>query len=323
MLDYSSTFFFHRLNRDRSRGLAVDEQKKQTIFDAPKVIAIGIASPAATLLTSRFGIAGTLLGLALSAMILTAVADFLKVYLARTSHAAHAAATAATAATRVPGALKAPRVFPPSYLFWRKGRTRTKAPYHGFSSPPGGRWRRWSLLVGRSVVAAGISFLLGLGAVTALEHSAGKSLTCWVWEECPAQSSDEEGGGSSYKRTRPSIFGGGPSAGSGTASEVRPAGTQQGPTPPLGTLKDSSSKTPSKAAGPVDSSWGADDQRRDQSEQQQDSSYYYSQEEYEQQSSSTSNEEESQWREYRDGAPADGGEETTVEYEVSSVPWST
>jgi hypothetical protein len=297
----------------------VDEQKKQTIFDAPKVIAIGIASPAATLLTSRFGIAGTLLGLALSAMILTAVADFLKVYLARTSHAAHAAATAAT---RVPGALKAPRVFPPSYLFRRKGRTGTKAPYRGFSSPPGGRWRRWSLLVGRSVVAAGISFLLGLGAVTALEHSADKSLSCLVWEECSVESSDEEVGGSSNQSTRPSIFGGGPSAGSGTAAEVRPAGTQQGPTPPSGTLKDSSSRTPSKAAGSVDSSWGADDQRRDQSEQQQDSSYY-SQEEYEQQSSSTSTEEESQWREYQDGGPADGGEETRGEYEVSSVPWST
>src|SRR5215212_2626656 len=153
MLDYSSTFFFHRLNRDRSRGLTVDEQKKQTIFDAPKVIAIGIASPAATLLTSRFGIAGTLLGLALGAMILTAVADFLKVYLARSSHAA---------ATIMPGAIKAPRGFPTS-LFRRKGGARPKAPYRGFSSPPGGRWRRWSLLVGRSVVAAGISFLLGLG----------------------------------------------------------------------------------------------------------------------------------------------------------------
>jgi hypothetical protein len=249
----------------------------------------------------------------LGAMILTAVADFLKVYLARSSHAA---------ATMMPGAIKAPRGLP-TRLFRRKGRARPKAPYRGFSSPPGGRWRRWSLLVGRSVVAAGISFLLGLGAVTALEHSAGKSLTCWVWEECPAQSSDDEGGGSSDQSTRPSIFGGGPSAGSGTAAEVRPAGTQQGPTPPSGTLKDSSSQTPSKAAGSVDSSWGANDQRRDQSEQQQDSSYYYSQEEYEQQSSSTSNEEESQWREYRDGGPADGGEETTVEYEVSSVPWST
>jgi len=193
----------------------VDEQKKQTIFDAPKVIAIGIASPAATLLTSRFGIAGTLLGLALSAMILTAVADFLKVYLARTSHAAHAAATAAT---RVPGALKAPRVFPPSYLFRRKGRTGTKAAYRGFSSPPGGRWRRWSLFLGRSVVAAGISFLLGLGAVTALEQSAGKSLTCWVWEECPVQSSDDVDGGRAGQSTQPSIFGGGPSASSGNTT---------------------------------------------------------------------------------------------------------
>ena len=296
----------------------MDEQKKQTIFDPAKVIAIGIASPAATLLTSRFGIAGTLLGLALGAMILTAVADFLKVYLARTSHAA-----AHAAVTKVPGAMKAPRGFLPARLFRRKGRARPKALYRGFSSPRGGRWRQRSLLVGRSVVAAGISFLLGLGAITAIEHNAGKSLSCWVWEECPAQSSDEEGGGSSDQSTRPSIFGGGPSAGSGTAAEVRPAGTKQGPTPPSGTLKDSSSQTPSKAAGSVDSSWGADDQRRDQSEQQQDSSYYYSQEEYEQQSSSTSNEEESQWREYQDGAPADGGEETTVEYEVSSVPWST
>ncbi len=295
------------------------EQKKQTIFDAPKVIAIGIASPAATLLTSRFGIAGTLLGLALSAMILTAVADFLKVYLARTSHAAHAAATAAT---KVPGAVRAPRLLPPALLFRRKRRTGTKAPYRGFSSPPGGRWRRWSLLVGRSVVAAGISFLLGLGAVTALEHSAGKSLSCLVWEECPVQSSNDEGGGSSDQSTRPSIFGGGPGAGSGTAAEVRPAGTQQGPTPPSDTLKAPSPQTPSKGAGSVDSSWGAGDQRRDQSEQQEDSSYYYSEEEYERQSS-TSNEEESQWREYRDGDTVGGGEETTVEYEVSSVPWST
>jgi hypothetical protein len=298
----------------------VDEQKKQTIFDAPKVIAIGIASPAATLLTSRFGIAGTLLGLALSAMILTAVADFLKVYLARTSHAAHAAATAAT---RVPGALKAPRVFPPSYLFRRKGRTGTKAPYHGFSSPPGGRWRRWSLLVGRSVVAAGISFLLGLGAVTALEHSAGKSLTCWVWEECPVQSSDDVDGGRAGQSTQPSIFGGGPSTSSGTAPGVRPAGTQQRPAPTSVNLEAPSSQTPSKAAGSEGFYAGAGDRRRGQSEQQQ-GSYYYSSEEYEQQTSSPdSTMEESQRQEYRDSDSAGRGEKTSGEYGVPPVPWST
>ena len=291
----------------------MDEQKKQTIFDAPKVIAIGIASPAATLLTSRFGIAGTLLGLALGAMILTAVADFLKVYLARSSHAA---------ATMMPGAIKAPRGLP-TRLLRRKGRTGTKALYHGFSSPPGGRWRRWSLFMGRSVVAAGISFLLGLGALTAIEHSAGKSLTCWVWEECPVQSSDDVDGGRAGQSTQPSIFGGGPSASSGTAPEVRPAGTQQRPAPTSVNLEAPSSQTPSKAAGSEGFYAGAGDRRREQSEQQQ-GSYYYSSEEYEQQTSSPDNTmEESQRQEYRDSGSVGRGEETSGEYEVPPVPWST
>src|ERR687894_120418 len=117
----------------------MDEQKKETIFDPAKVIAIGIASPAATLLTSRFGVASTLLGLALSAMILTAMADFLKVYLARTSPAAVlAAAHAATA--KVPGVTKAPRGLL-ARLYRRKGRARPKVPYRGFSSHPPA-WRR-------------------------------------------------------------------------------------------------------------------------------------------------------------------------------------
>jgi hypothetical protein len=296
----------------------VDEQKKQTIFDPAKVIAIGIASPAASLLTSRFGIAGTVLGLALGAMILTAVADFLKVYLARTSH---------VAATKVPGAMKAPRGILPTRLFRRKGRARPKAPYQGFSSPPGGRWRRWSLLVGRSVVAAGISFFLGLGAVTAIEHSAGKSLSCWVWEECPAQSSStEEGVGSSDQSTRPSIFGGGPSVGSGAAAQgVRSAGPQQQPTATSGTPEVPSSQTPSKAAGSEGSGSGAGDQWREQSEQQQQQeSYYYYSEGYEQQSSAApSTTDETQWGEYRDGGSAGWRNGTTGEYEVPSAPWTT
>jgi hypothetical protein len=53
------------------------------IIDWPKILAVGIASPAATVVTSRFGVAGTLLGLALSAIFVTAAVDVLKVYLAR------------------------------------------------------------------------------------------------------------------------------------------------------------------------------------------------------------------------------------------------
>ena len=58
-------------------------QQQPTVFDLPKVLAVGIASPAAAAITARFGVAGTLIGLALSAVFITAAVDFLKVYLAR------------------------------------------------------------------------------------------------------------------------------------------------------------------------------------------------------------------------------------------------
>ena len=49
-----------------------------SIINLPKILAVGIASPAATLLTPHFGVAGTLLGLVVSAMFVTAAADLLK-----------------------------------------------------------------------------------------------------------------------------------------------------------------------------------------------------------------------------------------------------
>jgi len=89
---------------------SANDQPRQTILDPAKVVAIGIASPTAAFLTSRFGIAGTLVGLAASAVIITVVTDLLKVYLARTSqaaahtvaHAAHLAAHAAATTTKAP-----------------------------------------------------------------------------------------------------------------------------------------------------------------------------------------------------------------------------
>ena len=291
------------------------ERQKQTVFEPAKVIAIGIASPAAAFLTSRFGVASTLLGLALSAMILTAVADFLKVYLARTSQAAvHAATHAATA--KVPGVTKAPRGLL-ARLFRRKGRARPKAPHRGFSSPPPAwRRRRWFFLVGRSVVAAGISFVLALGVVTALELGEGKCLSCWAWEECAAEpsSADEGSETSEDKTTLASVFGGGGPTASSDASGVRP-----GAGPP-----QQRSATPSEAAGSEASGSAAGDRWWDQSEQQQrqQDSYYYS-EDYEQQSSSPSTTEEGQQREDRNGGFADRRNEITGEPEIPSVPWST
>jgi len=134
----------------------VKEQQKQTILDLPKVIAIGISSPVATVLTSRFGVAGTLMGLALSAVILTALADILKVYLAR------APATVA----KIPGGF-------PSRFSWRNIRSRSSAAFFRFSALPPARRR--SILIS-TVTAAGISFFVGLSVVTGLEAGVGKSL---------------------------------------------------------------------------------------------------------------------------------------------------
>jgi hypothetical protein len=140
------------------------------IINLPKILAVGIASPAATLLTSRFGVAGTLLGLVVSAMFVTAAADFLKVYLARIP----------SAVTTIPGGLKKKSLF-------RRVLERIKAPFSKFGSLP--RPQRRSILLG-SVVAAGVSILVGLIIITGLEFGVGKSLSCWVWDECPTEAAE-------------------------------------------------------------------------------------------------------------------------------------
>ncbi len=187
--------------------------QSQSIIDLPKILAVGIASPAATLLTSRFGVAGTLIGLVLSAMFLTFAADVLKVYLARVPGAV----------TTIPGGLR-------KKSFFRRVFEKMKMPFSKFGSLP--RPRRRSILIG-SVVAAGISILVGLIVVTALEFGVGKNLSCWVWDECAtessAQSSSRTGGGVS---TLPSILGGAPSAGTSIPQEEEegsPSNQQQQP----------------------------------------------------------------------------------------------
>ena len=183
----------------------MSEEQKQTILDLPKVIAVGIASPVATLLTSRFGIAGTLIGLAVGAVVITVIVDVLKVYLARVPGTV----------TTIPGGFK-------KRSSLRNLLERIWLPFSKFSSLK--RARRRSILIG-SIAAAGISFFVGLSAVTALEVGVGKSLSCWVWNEC-ATGSSANGGGASETSTLPSILGGGQSATSG-ALKVQPPPSQQ------------------------------------------------------------------------------------------------
>jgi hypothetical protein len=72
----------------------------------------------------------------------------------------------------------------------------------------------------RSVIAGGISFLLGLVIVTSLELGVGKSLSCWVWNECPEAAAYSSDGQASTTSTLPSILGGGSSVDTNTARDA-------------------------------------------------------------------------------------------------------
>ena len=191
--------------------------QQPSVFDLPKVLAVGIASPAAAAITARFGVAGTLIGLALSAVFVTAAVDFLKVYLARVPGAV----------TTIPGGFR-------KRSSLRNVFERMRRPFSKFASLP--RPRRRSILIG-SIVAAGISFVVGLVVVTGLELGVGKSLSCWVWDECSTEESSADDGSSESARasTLPSVLGGGQGASSSapqvevSPSVVSPSSPQQQP----------------------------------------------------------------------------------------------
>ena len=182
--------------------------QQPSVFDLPKVLAVGIASPAAAAITSRFGVAGTLIGLALSSVFITAAVDFLKVYLARVPGAV----------TTIPGGFR-------KRSSLRNVFERMRRPFSKFASLP--RPRRRSIVIG-SIAAAGISFAVGLIVVTGLELGVGKSLSCWVWDECSTEeSSADDSSESARASTLPSVLGGGQSASSIPQVEVSPSSPQQ------------------------------------------------------------------------------------------------
>ena len=182
-------------------------------------------------------------------------------------------------------------------------------------------------------MAAGISFVLALGAVTALEHSAGKSLTCWVWEDCPAESSsaDDEPSEQQSKTTLPSILGGGPSVGNeaagvgpavdgGIAPEQRPTPNDLGaPGPPPA----QASSEPAGSGGTDSGAAGWSGQQQSPSNEQQEASYYYSHEEYEEPTSNISSSSSVVPEEDQNGAPPGTEDKNREGYDIPLVPWTT
>ena len=258
----------------------MDDQQKQHVIDLPKTVAGGVATPLAALLTSRFGVAGTMVGLALSAVIVTLMVDTLKVYLARVPGAV----------TSIPGGFK-------NKSAWGRFLVRLRLPFSKLFSL--GPRRRRSILI-RSLIGGVIIFVIGLAVVTGVEASVGKNLSCWAWDNCDTESS-ADGENASDARSLPSLFIAGNSI-SGSAPQVSPSVPQQqraappvtppaAPTPPT---SPSSSGKGSQPSGSEQPSAPPSEQQSSPSTEYQQQSEYSQQEEYQQQSLTSDSESERQ-----------------------------
>lgn len=161
-------------------------------MDTSAIIGAGVASAIAAVVTSRLGAAGTLLGAALTTMIITGGAAVLKSYMD-------------TASSRV---RRAP-----------EGSTQSSS---GSAEPSGSqmqnafRWfshlspdRRRSIFT-KAIPAVVLALVVGFGIITLVELVAGSSYTCLIWVD------------SCQTSTQPSVLGGGEGVIPGEQSPVQP-----------------------------------------------------------------------------------------------------
>jgi hypothetical protein len=145
---------------------------REPLIDPIEVAASALAGVTVAALTSKLGVTGTLLGAGLASMVGTASASVYKAYLGE-------------AVTSAQGRPLIRRLLAAFGWFAQRG-------------PQGGPRDRRSILRA-ALLAAAAAFLLGVGAITALEYGAEKSLSCLLWAECPAGASE----------TLPTVMGGG------------------------------------------------------------------------------------------------------------------
>lgn len=166
-------------------GTVSDRARQAPVISGSQVMAAGFASAGAAVITSRFGVAGTLLGAALTTMIITGGSAILKAYL-----------ESVTGNVR-----KVPRKLRERRNRWKAGRTaespdtipgrpdlrdnfagRMRAALGWFSHLPS--LTRRSILI-KGLIAAAVAFVVGMAAVYGVERVMGNSLSCGIWAKCP------------------------------------------------------------------------------------------------------------------------------------------
>jgi hypothetical protein len=161
-----------------------DDARQTSAFSGHQVLAAGFAAATAAFVTSRFGVAGTLLGAAVTAMIITGGSAILRAYLEGvTGNVRNVPKKLQTRASH----LKAMRYGEPETLPERPdlrdnfaGRMRAALGWYSNLPPVSRR----SILI-KGLIAAAVAFVIGMGAVYAVEKGIGNNLSCGLWSNCP------------------------------------------------------------------------------------------------------------------------------------------
>ncbi len=161
-----------------------------TGVDSHQIMAAGLAATGAAFVTSRFGVAGTLLGAALTAMIITGGSAVLKAYIENAAGRVRSGATRlqerrdarAGSAAQEPEAPTA-QANPPGRPDLRDnfaGRMRTAVDW--FRQLPTPARRR---ILMKALLAAVVALVICLVAIWGVEKLIGNSLSCGLWSKCP------------------------------------------------------------------------------------------------------------------------------------------
>lgn len=177
-------------------------RKQPPVVTGSQVIAAGLASAAAAVVTSRFGVAGTLLGAAVTSMIITGGSAILKAYLEsftgsvkKVPQKMRAQRNRRQAGRGAAEAPETPETLPGRPDLRQNFVGRLRAAFGWFSHLP--RFNRRSIMV-KGLIGALVAFVIGVGAITAVEAGVlGNSLSCGIWGTCAEGQTPGVGGGSS------------------------------------------------------------------------------------------------------------------------------